>query len=125
MIDIFGNLYKDSGHCTNGAGPLIGYEGTNPPNVCMTANTTPCYQAGTLLPDSLTVVRVDTANKYAVSAHAEDTCVFTLSSWPTSNPPEAGEIFVAADYTHAALFQVGAANTGARYRVLRDRGVSR
>jgi type IV pilus assembly protein PilW len=93
--------------------PLIGYEGANPPNVCTTANTAPCYQAGTLLPDSLTVVRPNTENKFSIASHA--TPVFTLPSpWPTSNPPEAGEIFVAADYTHTAIFQVEAVNTGAR-----------
>lgn len=85
--------------------PLIGYENTNPPNVCTTTNTTPCYLANT---DSLTVVRIDNENKYAISGHTPPT--FTLSSWPTSTPPQAGEIFVAADYTHAAVFQVGAAN---------------
>lgn len=99
LIDIFGNK-----NCTDGAGPLIGYENTNPSNVCTTANTTPCYRSGT---DSLTVVRVDTMNKYAISAHTAGTS-FTLSAWPASNAPAAGEIFVAADYTHAAIFQVRA-----------------
>lgn len=103
MVDAFGNK-----NCTAGgnpvAGPLVGYENTNPPNVCTTANTTPCYRAGT---DSLTVVRVDTANKYAVTAHASPN--FTLTSWPASDAPQAGEIFVAADYINAAVFQVGAA----------------
>jgi type IV pilus assembly protein PilW len=103
MVDAFGNK-----GCTAGgnpvAGPLRGYENTNPPNVCTTANTAPCYRAGT---DSLTVVRVDTANKYAVTTHASPN--FTLTSWPTSTPPLAGEIFVAADYIHAAAFQVGSA----------------
>lgn len=89
--------------------PLIGYENTNPPNVCTTANTSPCYLTGT---DSLTVVRVDTANKYAVLTNAGT--VFTLSAWPTSNAPAAGEIFVAADYTHAAVFQVGGIDAGAK-----------
>lgn len=105
MVDAFGNK-----NCTTGgnpvAGPLVGYENTNPPGVCTTANTTPCYRTGT---DSFTVVRVDTANKYAVTAHNTVTKTFTLSSWPTSTPPLAGEIFVAADYVNAAVFQVGTA----------------
>ena len=81
LIDIFGNK-----NCTDGAGPLIGYENTNPPNVCTTANTTPCYRAGT---DSLTVVRADNENIYAVTNHTSPT--FTLSSWLP--PPQAGEPF--------------------------------
>lgn len=97
LIDIFGNK-----NCTNGTGPLFGYENTNPPAVCTTANTTPCYWTGT---DSLTVVRVDTADKYALSLHTAGAS-FTLTAWPASNPPAAGDILVAADYTHAAVFQV-------------------
>lgn len=103
MVDAFGNK-----NCTAGgnpvAGPLVGYENTNPPNVCTTANTTPCYRAGT---DSLTVVRVDTANKYAVTLHDTAAKTFTLASWPTTDAPQPGEIFVAADYVNAAVFQVG------------------
>lgn len=98
--------------------PLIGYKNTNPPNVCTTANTPACYWANpdndssTPSPDSLTVVRVDTENKYAVSLHTAGTS-FTLSSWPwsDSSPSTAvGQIFVAADYTHTAVFRVGAAS---------------
>ena len=107
LMDIFGTL-----NCTDGAGPLVGYENTSPPNVCTTANTTPCYRTNT---DSLTVVRVDTGNKYALDSNASLSyptapTTFTLSAWPDSNAPQAGEIFVAADYIHAAVFQVGAAN---------------
>lgn len=101
LIDIFGTK-----NCVDGAGPLVGYENTNPPNVCTAANTTTCYRAGT---DSLTVVRVDNANKYAVALHASPN--FTLTSWPTTDAPQAGEIFVAADYFHAAAFQVGSAGS--------------
>lgn len=90
--------------------PLLGYENTNPPNVCTTANTTPCYLANT---DSLTVVRVDTANKYAVSVHTAGTSFTLPSPWP-SNAPAAGEIFVAADYTGTTVFQVRAVNSGTR-----------
>ena len=92
--------------------PLLGYENTNPPNTCTTANTTACYLANT---DSLTVVRVDTANKYTVSDHAASPpatplYTFTLPSpWPGSGPA-VGEIFVAADYTHTAVFQVRGIN---------------
>jgi len=107
MVDAFGNK-----NCTAGgnpvAGPLVGYENTNPPGVCTTANTTPCYRVGT---DSLTVVRVDTANKYAVTAHDSGTTTFTLANWPTSDAPQPGEIFVAADYVNAAVFQVGTATS--------------
>lgn len=109
LIDIFGNK-----NCTGGAGPLVGYENTNPPNVCTTANTSPCYRSGT---DSLTVVRVDTGTKYTLDPSV--TLVdgsFTLSTWPTpwNDAPPIGEIFVAADYTHAAAFQVGAVNAGTK-----------
>ncbi|MDG4550123.1 MAG: PilW family protein [Candidatus Contendobacter sp.] len=107
MVDAFGNK-----NCTAGgnpvAGPLVGYENTNPPNVCTTANTTPCYRAGT---DSLTVVRVDTANKYTVTAHDAVAKTFTLASWPASDEPKPGEIFVAADYINAAVFQTGSTTT--------------
>jgi len=99
LIDIFGNK-----NCVDGAGPLIGYENTNPPGVCTTANTSPCYRTNT---DSLTVVRVDTNNKYALSTQTPGTS-FTLSTWPASGAPTVGEVFVAADYTHAAVFQVTA-----------------
>jgi len=88
--------------------PLTGYEDTNPPNVCTTANTSPCYLTG----DSLTVVRVDTGNKYAVSTSAGTS--FTLETWPSNAAPVAGEIFVAADYTHTAVFQVGGINALAK-----------
>lgn len=90
------------------ANPLVGYENTNSPNICTTANTSPCYRAGT---DSLTVVRVDTENKYFVTAHT-DTSPYTFTiPWPTSNPPTVGDVFVAADYTHAAVFQAGTATS--------------
>lgn len=108
LIDIFGNK-----SCTNGEGPLVGYENTNPPNVCITANTSPCYRSGT---DSMTVVRVDTGSKYTLNPAVSPLVAgsFTLSSWPVSNAPVAGEIFVAADYTHAAVFQVGGVDTEAK-----------
>ncbi len=89
--------------------PLIGYENSEPPNACTTANMEACYwadpdnNAGTDPPDSLTVVRVDTENKYAITNHTSPN--FTLSSGQ-SNPPQVGEILVAADYIHAAVFQV-------------------
>lgn len=107
LMDIFGNK-----NCDDGAGPLVGYENTNPPNVCTTANTTSCYRTNT---DSLTVVRVDTENKYPLDSDASLSyptalTTFTLDPWPASNAPQAGEIFVVADYIHAAAFQVGAAN---------------
>ncbi len=123
LIDIFGNK-----NCTNGAGPMVGYENTNPPNVsvCTTASQQACYLAdpdndpSTDSPDSLTVVRVDTETKYALDPIVWPLVAgsFTLSTstwpatWSTSSP--AGEIFVAADYTHAAVFQVGSINTSTK-----------
>ena len=97
--------------------PLLGYENTNPPNVCTTANTSPCYLANT---DSLTVVRVDTETKYTLDPTVWPLVAgsFTLSTstwpatWSTSSP--AGEIFVAADYTGTTVFQVESINSGAR-----------
>lgn len=107
MTDLFGNK-----GCTNGAGPLIGYENSAPPTAPATCAgaATECYLPNT---DSFTVARVDTANKYALSAHAAGTS-FTLSAWPTSNAPTAGEIFVAADYSHAAVFQVSSVTSASR-----------
>jgi len=93
------------------ANPLVGYSDTNPPNVCATVNTIACYLANT---DSLTVVRVDTANKYALSNYNTTGLSFTLTAWPTSDAPQAGEVFVAADYTHAAVFQVGTVDSAAK-----------
>lgn len=92
------------------ATPLTGDENTNPPNVsaCTTPTVSGCYRANT---DYLTVVRVDTENKYAVTAHDDAAFTFDVSPWPTSNPPVVGDIFVAADYTHAAVFQAGTATT--------------
>jgi len=91
------------------ANPLVGYENTYPPNRNPSGCASACYRAGT---DSLTVVRVDTENKYAVTAHTGTSpYTFTVSPWPTSNPPAAGEVFVAADYTHAAIFQAGTATS--------------
>lgn len=90
--------------------PLLGYENSNPPNVCTIVSTTACYLANT---DSLTVVRADTANKYTLSV-SPTVGTFTLAMWPTSDAPTAGEVFVAADYTHTALFQVGSVSSGAK-----------
>lgn len=108
LIDIFGN--KD---CTDGMGPLVGFENTNPPgvDVCAASGSSPsCYLANT---DSLAVVHVDTMNKYGISSHTAGTS-FTLSTWPDNDEPTEGEIFVAADYTHTAVFQISATNPGAR-----------
>ncbi len=105
VVDEVGN---DFWKLTDLNNSLTGYESTNPPNVdaCTTPVVSACYRAGT---DSLTVVRVDTENKYTVTAHDTGAFTFTLDSWPTSRPPAPGEIFVAADYTHAAVFQAGTA----------------
>ncbi|HRZ06382.1 MAG TPA: PilW family protein [Candidatus Competibacteraceae bacterium] len=90
------------------ANPLVGYDNTYPPNRNPSGCTSACYRAGT---DSLTVVRVDTENKYTVTAHDTGAFTFTLASWPTSSEPQAGEVFAAADYTHAAVFQAGTATS--------------
>ncbi len=89
------------------ANPLLGYD-TYPPNRNPSGCTSACYLRG----NSLTVVRADTGNKYAVT-HTPGTS-FDLETWPSSNAPAAGEIFVAADYTHTAVFQVGAINGDAK-----------
>jgi len=105
LDDVVGTLSPTSLSSLKNLGtPLIGYENTNPPNVdvCTAGSPAGCYLANT---DSLTVVRVNTENKYAITGHNTPSSNFTLSSGQ-SNLPEAGEIFVAADYIHAALFKV-------------------
>jgi type IV pilus assembly protein PilW len=82
--------------------PLVGYESSEPPDVCTTASTTACYLANT---DSLTVVRADNENRFKVSTYTPGAFTLALASWP-SNPPEVGEIFLATDPSHAAVFQV-------------------
>ena len=108
LVDIFGTK-----NCTGGMGPLVGFENTNPPgtNACATSTSSPsCYLANT---DSLAVVHVDTMNKYGISSHTAGTS-FILSTWPNSDVPTEGEIFVAADYTHAAVFQISGTNPNTR-----------
>jgi len=64
--------------------------------------------------DTVTIVHADTENDYAISAQDTAANTFTLATWPSSNPPEPGEIFVAADPTHAAVFQVVGVNAVAK-----------
>lgn len=116
LIDIF----SDKG-CDNGAGPLVGYANAGPPDVCTTANTSPCYQsdpdnnAATPAPDSLTVVRVDSTTKYSLDpAVALGAGSFTLAAWPAANAPQNSEVFVAADYANVGVFQINAVDVGAR-----------
>lgn len=95
LVDLFGTK-----GCTTGGGPLRGYNSSTPGYITgAKANT-----------DSLSVVRTDTLNKYNVSSYNSTTGVFTLDQWywsTTPSPlPPTGQIFVAADYTHAAVFQV-------------------
>lgn len=73
--------------------PLIGYEDTDPGVV---------YPAGIapLRGDVVTVVHTDNETEYALAAHAEPT--FTLTA---ASDIQVGDILVAADYTHAGVFQ--------------------
>lgn len=82
--------------------PLVGYDegGTFPTGVVP------------LRGDALTVVRADNATEFAlasVASNCSGATPCTLATWPASGAPvpapEAGEIFVAADYTHSAVFQ--------------------
>lgn len=103
------NLYAAS---ARGDGPLAGYEGG--------VDTFPVGVAGEtgLTGDALTIVRADTDNEYALDATVANNCsgtnTCTLAAWPSSGAPAAGEIFVAADYTHSAVFQVSAIDSGSR-----------
>jgi type IV pilus assembly protein PilW len=67
--------------------------------------------------DALTVVRADNESELALASvvgNCSGTTVCTLEAWPASGAPEAGEILVAADYTHTAVFQATAVAAGAR-----------
>ncbi len=118
LVNLFGNL-----DCTGvSSGPLVGYSNTNPPGVCTTADTTPCYladpdaDAATSSPDSLTMVRTDTENSFALNPGVALTNIdFTLSAWPadSSLAPKVNEVFVAANYAHSGVFQISAINAGA------------
>ncbi len=82
---------------------LVGYDGattpaTTPPTVCITANTTACWRQG----DSITVTYADNQSEYVVTAHDSGARQFTLTSAAGLN---AGDILVAADFVHSAIFQ--------------------
>ena len=67
--------------------------------------------------DALTVVRADNEAELALASTAGNcsgTTLCTLASWPASGAPEVGDIFVAADYTHSAVFQASAVSSVAR-----------
>ncbi len=84
--------------------PLIGYEDTQVGVV---------YPTGVvpLRGDVITAVRTDNETEYALTAHAEP--AFTLSA---ASDLQAGDILVAADYTHAGVFQADtAAGTAVTY----------
>jgi type IV pilus assembly protein PilW len=82
--------------------PLLGYENGAPPKACTTASTTTCYLRG----DSLTVVHANTDSdksndqEYALNDHTPPG--FTLSA---ASDLASGDILVAADPTHSAVFQ--------------------
>ena len=106
------HLFSDDTINTNGA-PLIGYNDTAPPTVCTSAGTAACYTQG----DALTVVHADDENEYRLDpAVAQASPTFTLAAWPTASesPPQAGELFVVSDYTHAAVFQVSATDSATK-----------
>jgi type IV pilus assembly protein PilW len=93
--------------------PLIGYEqgGTFPTGVSPLSGT-----------DAITVVRADSEQEFSLclNADTEATCAaanttpqFTLrfDTCPADDLPAAGQVFVASDYTHAAVFQIAAATS--------------
>lgn len=82
---------------------LIGYDGSavpavTPPSVCVTANTVACWRQG----DSLTIVYADNEAEYQVTAHDGGARQFTVTSTDGLN---VGDILVAADFAHSAIFQ--------------------
>jgi type IV pilus assembly protein PilW len=82
--------------------PLIGYE----------AGSTPAW-VSPIAGDALTVVRADNENERALdsgSTNCTGTTPCTLATWPTS-APAANDIYVAADYTRAAAFEVSAVDS--------------
>lgn len=92
-------------------GPLQGYEGgesTFPPGVT--------GQPG-LAGDAITVVRADDRSSWALDNLAGNcsglnTC--TLTAWPATGAPKAGDLLVVADPTRVAVFQVSGVDSGAR-----------
>jgi len=86
---------------TGSQGPLFGYnEG---------ASTFPSFPISTpwLRGDALTIVHADNDTEYSITDHTGPT--FTISCSPSdANLPQLGEIVVAADYTHSAVFQISA-----------------
>ena len=97
--------------------PLMGYEDTASPAVYPTGITP-------LRGDVLTVVHADNETEYALSAHAEPSITLTFTACPTTNSPQAGEVFVLADYTHAAVFQIKEATSCAANAMDLDHGMS-
>lgn len=98
------HLFSDDLVNTSG-GPLLGYQGAYPTGVTPTAG------------DAITIVHADDENEYRLDpAVAQGTSTFTLATWPSASqsPPQSGEIFVVADPTHTAVFQVLSVNSGAR-----------
>jgi type IV pilus assembly protein PilW len=95
LLQLFGNGM--GGYPSSGQAPLIGYEST------AGAFPVPSHVAG----DVVTVVHADDDNIFRVSAYVNPT--FTIAfpgACPSSGLPEPGEIFVAADPTHVAVFQI-------------------
>jgi len=98
--------------------PLVGFEEASLPTGILPTGVTPL--PGTAV---LTVVRADTGRPYSLclGGDADAACsannsydtgtgigIFTLrfDSCPTADLPQAGQILVASDYTHAAVFQL-------------------
>ena len=70
-----------------------------------------------LIGDALTVIHVDSDNETVldttVGANPSVSGVFTLANWP-STAPAIGELWVCADYTHAAAFAISSVNSGSK-----------
>jgi type IV pilus assembly protein PilW len=82
---------------------LIGYDGSaspavTPPAVCVTANTAACWRQG----DSLTIIYADDEAEYQVTAHDAGARQFTVAD---ATGLSAGDILVASDFIHSAIFQ--------------------
>lgn len=92
--------------------PLVGYqEGVS---------TFPSFSVSypRLRGDAVTVIHADVDEEYALATtppnpSGSGTYVYTLATWP-STAPQAGGVFVAADYTHAAAFTVTSVNAGSK-----------
>lgn len=85
--------------------PLGGTNDVAPTNACTTAATAPCYVRG----DAVTTLHADISEEHIVTAHNTGTSQITLN---TGTGVSAGNLLVATDCSHAAVFQ-GTAVAGA------------